>query len=246
MRRETFSTPEPPRVDIRVAAGEVDVTTGDGDETVVTLEPLNGRGAEAIETASISFTGDRLDVDVDVKRAGLGWGWRNPRVRVTVQAPHGSTLAVRSAAADLSARGRYADAAVQSAAGDVAVDEVDNRLDVRAVSGDVKVQRVGGDADVTTVSGDMRIDEVGGNVRWDTVSGEVAIAAIGGATIDAHSVSGDMRLGVRRGSSVFLDVRTMSGETSSELEAVDGPPADAPTVELRAVSLSGDVRIVRA
>jgi hypothetical protein len=52
---------------------------------------------------------------------------------------------------------------------------------------------------------------------------------------------------VRRGATVWLDVRSISGDTQSELEVGDGPPSDTGEVmELRVNTVSGDVRIERA
>ena len=65
--------------------------------------------------------------------------------------------------------------------------------------------------------------------------------------VAAHSVSGDVQIGVRRGSKVFLDCNTVSGDTSSELELTpDAPAGDGPLVEIRAKTVSGDIRITRA
>ena len=62
-----------------------------------------------------------------------------------------------------------------------------------------------------------------------------------------QSASGDKTVGIRRGSRVHIDVRTMSGDTSSELEIEDAPAlGEGPEVELRATSMSGDIRILRA
>jgi hypothetical protein len=62
-----------------------------------------------------------------------------------------------------------------------------------------------------------------------------------------QSASGDQAVGIRRGSRVHLDVRTMSGETRSDLEIEGAPPVgDGPEIDLRATSMSGDIRILRA
>src|SRR2546430_2474789 len=42
MRRESFSTPEPIRLDLRVRAGQIDIQAGDTTETSVDLEPIGG------------------------------------------------------------------------------------------------------------------------------------------------------------------------------------------------------------
>ena len=65
--------------------------------------------------------------------------------------------------------------------------------------------------------------------------------------VNATSVSGDVTIGVRRGSKVYLDCNTISGDTSSELElTTDAPAGDGPLVEIRAKTVSGDIRITRA
>ena len=62
-----------------------------------------------------------------------------------------------------------------------------------------------------------------------------------------QSVSGDLTFGLRAGSKLWVDARSMSGKTTSELELGDEPRStDGPLVELRAKSVSGDIRVVRA
>ena len=80
-----------------------------------------------------------------------------------------------------------------------------------------------------------------------TASGDQSIGSVTSGRVTMQSASGDQQVGIARGSRVRLDVRTMSGDASSELEVQDTPPAgDSPMVELRAASMSGDIRITRA
>ena len=102
-------------------------------------------------------------------------------------------------------------------------------LSVRTKSADVSARGVLGGLNVQTASGDQRVGSV--------VAGRVVM----------QSASGDQTVGVRRGSVVHMDVRTMSGDATSDLEVRDTPLSDdAPMVELRAVSMSGDIHISRA
>ena len=56
-----------------------------------------------------------------------------------------------------------------------------------------------------------------------------------------------IRVGIRRGSTLWIDAKSVSGKTISELELDHEAPAEeGPLVELRASSVSGDIRIVRA
>ena len=73
---------------------------------------------------------------------------------------------------------------------------------------------------------------------------------IGSATqgqVALQSVSGDLTVGLRSGSKLWVNARSTSGKTTSELEVRDEPPTNGgPLVELQAKSVSGDIRIHRA
>ena len=61
------------------------------------------------------------------------------------------------------------------------------------------------------------------------------------------SASGDIEVGVRAGSKLFIDAKSMSGDMRSELEVTDSPSGSNGTnLELRAMTMSGDVTIRRA
>jgi hypothetical protein len=65
--------------------------------------------------------------------------------------------------------------------------------------------------------------------------------------VDLRSVSGDAEIGMRPGLRLWIDASSLSGSMTSELDVSDTPPDDdAPLVELRAKSVSGDLRIRRA
>src|SRR4051812_3728994 len=246
MRRETFSTSAPPRVVVRLASGEIEVETVDGDETVVQLEGLNDRGREAVEEASIVQRGDEIRVDVDRRSFFVHLG-RAPEVRAIVQTPHGASLEVGAAAAEVRGVGRFADVEVKTAAGDVKFDQIERDASINSVSGGVQLSRVGGRAIVKAVSGDVRIGEAGGDVEVNSVSGDVAIDALAPGNSTVKTVSGEIRAGVPRGLALWVDAKSLSGKTVSELDVGDERPgADQPLVELRAKSVSGDIRVVRA
>ena len=124
-------------------------------------------------------------------------------------------------------------------------------LEIQSTSGDVALQRAGGDVTAKLVSGDLWIRDAGASVHANTVSGDQRLEAVLGGTVDANAISGDVYVGVRRGSRVYVDANTVSGTTSSELDLSDAPQeappdADAPMVEVRAKTVSGDIMIARA
>ena len=89
MRRETFDTPGPLVLNVRVPTGEVDLQTVDGDETVVELSA----GPEIEEEARIELHPKRDGHEVSVvieKRSGLFGSFRDDmRVRITRSAGSG-------------------------------------------------------------------------------------------------------------------------------------------------------------
>jgi DUF4097 and DUF4098 domain-containing protein YvlB len=179
---------------------------------------------------------------------------------------------VRTKSADVAARGTYGafevktasgdvvvgeiqrDGRFKSASGDIAVDEVGGQLHVQTASGDVAVQRVRGDLVAQLVSGDIWVRDAQASVHVNTVSGDQRIEAVVDGTVEAKAVSGDVYVGVRRGSRVYVDANTVSGSTGSEFELSDAPAdtsdgdddESAPLVELRLKTVSGDIQIARA
>ena len=61
-----------------------------------------------------------------------------------------------------------------------------------------------------------------------------------------RSVSGDVEIGVARGTRVYLDVSSTSGETVSELDMSGVSEAGGTDMELQVDTVSGDIRITRA
>ena len=80
-----------------------------------------------------------------------------------------------------------------------------------------------------------------------TASGDQQVRSVAGGKVELSSASGDIRVGIKRGSRLWVDARSMSGDVSSELEVGDDAPGDdGPLVELQVTAMSGDVRVVRA
>ena len=98
---------------------------------------------------------------------------------------------------------------------------------VTAASGDVFIRSVHGEAIVRTASGDVRVEEAADSITAQTASGDLRIGSATAGRVALQSASGDQQVGIRRGSAVHLDVRTMSGDATSELEVRDERPAPA-------------------
>ena len=246
---------------IELAAGSVALIAEATDMTTVSLAPsrFSRNGDKMLSEVRVSFDNGRLEV-VGPKRAGL---WRgHPGFDLTVTLPQGSRCAVRTASADVTSAGELAELDAHTASGDVTATAVTRSLQTVTASGDVRAEETGAIADIRTASGDVRIARASGDIQARTASGDVNIAtAAGSATVtsasgdvrigamasgraDVNTASGDVVVGVARDVGVYLDLASLSGSVTSQLE--DAEPSDDVTLEVRCRTLSGDIRITRA
>jgi DUF4097 and DUF4098 domain-containing protein YvlB len=281
MRTETFQTPAPVRLDIRLGSGEIRLEASETAETTVRLEPLRDNDAsnEAIQDARVEQRGDEILVDV---RGSRRFG-RGADVLIEIACPEDSSVQAKSGSADVEGRGRFGSVEVETGSGDVQFSDVSGDAEIAAASGDVQLARIGGRGRINTASGDVQLSSVAGDAKINSASGDVQIreagnrlevntasgdlnvgeasssvsanSASGDQTIgsvsegkvDLKTASGDIKIGIREGSTLWVDARSRSGEVRSELPVSDLPPeGEAPHVELRANSMSGDITVVRA
>ena len=260
-----------PRGDVEVETADVQETTvtmtADTDrarrqieETVIRLDDRGDHDELVIDSDPDDFAwGSDRRIKVAISFSG-----RRDKVHVRVVAPHGTNLTVATGAADLRASGRFGEIETKNGSGDIAIGEVERDAQIKVASGDVKIERVGGSLKVQTAAGDLRAGPVGGSAEVKTAAGDVSLAEVGhdvvvtSASGDLHvgsvtqgkvalkSVSGDMVVGVRRGSRVWMDVKTVTGTAHSDLDSDGGDDGEGPLVELKATAMSGDIRILRA
>lgn len=260
----TFETPGPVLVSVETATGAVSVTTHDAPRTEVDVVALRDDEAtrKAVEETLVEQRGDTIAIEVP-KRSG-SWFGREPKLRIDVRAPHGTSLSFTTASADVTAHGRLGDVRGRTASGDVTVPDAQS-VRVETASGDLKIGDVAGDAELKSASGDVRVTTVGGTLDASVVSGDlrVASAAQGGTAaavsgdielgavtegaLTVRSVSGDVTVGVTRGSRVHVDVTTVSGDLRSDLDLEESAAeGEGPMLDVRGKTVSGDLRLRRA
>jgi DUF4097 and DUF4098 domain-containing protein YvlB len=267
----TFETPGHAAVRLDVPAGEVTVQTW--AEPRVDVEVTAKRSDETSQTAAAETRieaherSGRHEITVRVPkreggRFGISWG-RGPELEVVVRCPEGTDLDLTTHSADLDARGTLGDVGIRSASGDVSVldtqslsfttasgdlqaSSVAGALSVKSASGDIDVRHVAGVATASTVSGDLRIGHAGGAATVSTVSGDIQLE-LAAAAVRANAVSGDVAVAMVPGLALWIDVQSVSGDVSSELDVAEAPAGDpADHVELRVRTVSGDVHVSTA
>jgi DUF4097 and DUF4098 domain-containing protein YvlB len=263
VRAETFATPGPVTLTVGIPAGDITIETSDEPDTHVELDSNDD---QAVDQATIELRrrGDGYEVVVEAPKKFrlLSWG---DEYRLYVRAPHGADVKLSTSSADVEAGGRYGAVEVSTASGDVRFGDVEGEARINSASGDLRVGRVGGDATVNSASGDVDVERLegrgkirsaSGDVSVDvatssltiqTASGDVDVGSIASGQVTLQSASGEIDVGVAKGASLWIDAKSMSGETTSELELEDAPPGEgAADVDLRAASMSGDITVKRA
>jgi DUF4097 and DUF4098 domain-containing protein YvlB len=254
--RYDFVTQEPPKLRFGIVAGRIEVETAEVAETTVDVEAIRGN----VEDLKVEQHG--RDIVVEGRKR---LGFKGDEYEIRVRAPRGSDVDANIASASFRAAGRVGAIEVNTASGDVHVEDVEREAKVRSASGDVQLGSVGGKADVNTASGDVQVALAagGGTIRsasgevqigeaskrlsLNTASGDMHIGSIAEGSVDVKSASGDVRIGIKQGSHLFVDAKSLSGDTTSEVELGGVEVATGgPLVEVKGATMSGDIRIVRA
>lgn len=235
-----FPTSDPIDLQIRVPAGNVTVHAVATQAATVTLQASRrGRDERYLDDTRVEFDHGALSI-LAPERSGFG---RGGSLSVTVEVPAGSSCLVHTASADVDCTGTLSALDVHSASGDVTAERVSGVARVSTASGDVHVGETA-EADLESASGDVSIGTVSGPASAKTASGDVRIDAASGSRVEAKSTSGDVRVGVAPGIGVYLDLSTLSGTASSELDPAGESGGADMTLSCR--TLSGDVLVTRA
>ncbi len=238
-----FTTPNPILLDVRIASGNIEVETVDGDQSTVFLD-----GPEKlIEETTVEFSGDRLLIER--RKHALGFVFNLDRgLMIRVSVPHRSRVMISTASADARLDGSFDTLDYKAASGDLTLTgELHGDARIKTASGDVRLPHVGGQVSAQSVSGDIEAEAVDGSLDARSVSGDVRIRLVRDGNIKVNSVSGDVALGIARGTGVDVDANSTSGELTSDLPLFGEPvEGDGPTVVIRGHTVSGDFRLYRA
>jgi hypothetical protein len=224
----TFDTPGPVSATIDVVAGDVRITAGDRDTTVVEVRPTDASSAEDLKAAQMTHV-DHANDHVVVKAPRLR-SWRDRSgggsIDVAIELPAGSHVYGSAHSADFRCDGplgtcrirtgvgriqleRAATVSVKSGTGDVSVDHATGPAEVATATGDVRLGEVDGSAVIKSANGDTWVGTAGGDLRVSTAKGSVAVDRAQ-ASIGAKSAYGDLRVGEAVRGSVVL--RTHAGD----------------------------------
>lgn len=263
----THDTPGKVRLRLRVPSGVVQIVTEETDQTTIDVSPRRHDEAtrQALDEMRESLrkvSWDEYEVRLEIPTLGRRWGiigvGRKFDVRVT--APEDADVDVETVSTDIFGRGSFGSVTARTTSGGIEFDDVNGAGEFRTVSGGIEVavirnrgraQTVSGDITIRatddelvarSVSGDIGIDSLGRDARLTSISGDVDIGVASTGEINVKTTSGDTEIGVQRGVGVWLDIASLSGNTTSMLEDGEGGRSEA-DLEIRVMSVSGDVTL---
>ncbi len=198
---KTFNLGAAPQVEVGNINGPVTVTGGARSTVFLSAVKSGGSAADRDRLKiEVEVDGDALRVTTRCDRWIRGCG-RGVKVRYTLHVPRGTRLSARSVN------------------GPVTVSGVQGEVKARSVNGRVRTSDTGSaSVRVRTVNGKIEVRGHAGEVRARTVNGKIELRLRKLARdVRLRTVSGTARVLIPRGSGARVDMRTVSGELTSEL-----------------------------
>jgi DUF4097 and DUF4098 domain-containing protein YvlB len=239
------------RLTLRQASGEITIQGVEGDTARV-----RSRDDKALAELFEIETGDDFLELRQPDTIGLAFKMfrKGGSPEIEVEVPHGATVSIDSASADLEASDLSGAKRFRTASGDMRLARLAGAVQIETVSGDVELdgqapidlgaKSVSGDVrvrvprlrrlDMTTTSGDVWLDaELSGDGPFAvrSISGDVTIIGRGGIRIEAESITGDLS----------SDLPSKRESSPGRKVLIVGRPG--PTLAFR--SVSGDLQVVQ-
>ena len=262
MPRWNFPTTEPIDLLVEVAAGSVRITAEATDTVTVDVRSTKSghEGDEHATAVQVDFADGRLEI-VEPRNRHT-WMRFNSGLDVRVTLPAGSQCSASTASADVTASGELGslnvktasgairaeavtgEVDVNSSSGRIAIGDAASRVSANSASGAIEIGRAGGNLDVNNVSGKVEIGRAEADASIDTASGRIKIGSLSRGQADINTVSGEVKVHIAKGIGVYLDMTSLTGRVTSELEPSDA--SDRVDLRLRCRSISGAIRVARA
>jgi DUF4097 and DUF4098 domain-containing protein YvlB len=159
---------------------------------------------------------------------------------------------------------RTANLYVETSSGDVDVTHAAGHVEINTASGGVRIAEVDGTAVIKNATGDLWVGEVTGDLLLHSATGSISVdrahtsvearTAHGGVRVgeviqgDAEltTASGQIDIGIRKGTAAWLDANSRTGRVHSSLDNQDGPENFDNTARIRARTWFGDIRVHRS
>ncbi|GAA2587861.1 DUF4097 family beta strand repeat-containing protein [Winogradskya consettensis] len=156
------------------------------------------------------------------------------------------TLDLTTAAGEVVVDRANGDVRITTASGTVDVIEIRGNAVVKNSNGATRISRVAGNLRVANANGDIVVGSAAADVNASTASGSIRVDEVSHGSVSVKTAAGSLRVGVARGTAVYLDLNTTFGKVSSELAESGAPEPGEGRVELKARTSFGSIEVFRA
>jgi DUF4097 and DUF4098 domain-containing protein YvlB len=223
-----------------------------GNEIVVLMPKTKGglfRGRSEIQAEIRVPTGSNARIETasaDIETEGVLGDIRASSGSGDVSIEAGGDVEVRTGSGDIRVSTVHGTCTIKCGSADVRVETVHGDADVAAGSGDVVIDTVAGSLKVKTGSGDILLQTAGHTVEAMAGSGDLLLKRIEQGRVRVRTGSGDVQIGVADGTAAYLDIMTVTGDVTSDLDGSEAPTDGERTVDINVQSGSGDVVLQRS
>jgi DUF4097 and DUF4098 domain-containing protein YvlB len=216
-------------VEISNVSGEIEVSGWDRPEVHVQADL--GAGVQRLDVTSES---GRTLIKVVLPTLSFSFSGRSGSAYLRIQIPRDSKLDISAVSATVTSTHIGGSQRLRTVSGEIRAEIGAADVEVKTVSGNVYLRGAGqqGSTHVTTISGDMSLERAAGDLEVSTVSGNLDVRLdparsvrvrttsgrfsfegrlVRGASLDAQSVSGEMRVRAPAQAGYEYDVSTFSG-----------------------------------
>lgn len=247
---------------IHLLAGDVTVTAEPTELITVSLDSSQRGDAGNRRAAGVrvEHQNGRLEI-IEPKRSGFILR-HDASLKLAVTVPTGSRCEMDTAAAAVTCRGELGSlrakngsgdisaatvtgpAELRTASGNVRVDDAGDRVSVHTGAGNIELGHAGGDVVAEAATGDIKIGYAGASATARTSSGNVRITSIRSGHADVTTVVGNVYVGVPPGIGVYLDLASVTGRVSSDLQPSDS--VGEADLRIKGRTLRGNLQVARA
>lgn len=225
-----------PELNIKNNSGSLKVRGWEKDEI-----RIEGTYSNLVERVVIEQKGDKVIIRPEVKSKNLNKN-RNVRCDLKIYTPFKSSVYIDAVSSDVDLDDIEGSITVQSVSGNIKIDAKARKMDVQSISGEIDIDGSARRFEGISISGDikaignfpsLKVQTTSGDFTYRgellehasvySTSGEVSISCneLNESHIEIGTVSGEVRLGIPRNSSVELELKSFSGSVTANTKSYD-------------------------
>ncbi|GIH18563.1 DUF4097 family beta strand repeat-containing protein [Rugosimonospora africana] len=138
------------------------------------------------------------------------------------------------------------DVEATTAHGHVRIGRIEGSAEIKNLSGPVEIGQITGDLKLTGVNGSLSVDRAYADVTAKTANGSLRIGEVRQGSVSLEATAGSIEVGIREGTSAYLDAHSLIGGVRNALNDADAPAQSDSTVKIVARTHVGTIEVRRS